>query len=436
MFRQFPTPFPTFPGEFNAQVADAHRPFTHHEPKTMSNPPLRILVLEDHPFQRSVAVSMLQSLGCHQVFEASDGAQALALLDEVGRVDIALCDLQMEGMDGLQFLQRVGASGQVKAVIICSSLSADLRRAVHQMVTLLGLELLGDVGKPMHAQVLAGLLDSFVDRPVIADSTAGAVELASEASVRQALADQQLHAWYQPKFNLHTGEVCGVEVLCRWLHPTRGIIAPAQFMSVLERCGLLDDLLFSQLEQALGLHQSARAQGFALNMAFNLQTVQLANPELANTLKATLARHAVAGSSLTFELTESGLLEAPATSLESLVRLRMMGCRLSIDDFGAGFSSLQRLCQLPFNEIKLDAEFIRSLEYEPRCRAAISSTLALGETLGMAVVIEGIETDAQRRELLALGCTQGQGYWYARPMAGADLLNWLQRRSHAKGSDE
>jgi EAL domain-containing protein (putative c-di-GMP-specific phosphodiesterase class I) len=315
-------------------------------------------------------------------------------------------------------------------------LSADLRRAVHQMVTLLGLKLLGDVGKPMQAQVLAGLLDTFIDRPPVADSPAGAVTLASEASVRQALAEQQLHAWYQPKFNLHTGEVCGVEVLCRWLHPTRGIIAPAQFMPVLERCGLLDDLLFSQLEQALKLHQSARAKGFALNMAFNLQTVQLAHPELANTLKTTLARHAVTGSSLTFELTESGLLEAPATSLESLVRLRMMGCRLSIDDFGAGFSSLQRLCQLPFNEIKLDAEFIRSLEHEPRCRAAISSTLALGETLGMAVVIEGIETDAQRRELLALGCTQGQGYWYARPMAGADLLNWLQRRNHGKGTDE
>ncbi|MEN5311297.1 EAL domain-containing response regulator [Pseudomonas koreensis] len=402
----------------------------------MSNPPLRILVLEDHPFQRSVAVSMLQSLGRHQVFEASDGAQALALLDEVGTVDIALCDLQMDGMDGLEFLQRVGASGQVKAVIICSSLSADLRRAVHQMVTLLGLDLLGDVGKPMHAQVLAELLGTFVDRPSVVDCPRGTVALASEGAVRQALAEQQLHAWYQPKFNLHTGEVCGVEVLCRWLHPIRGMIAPAQFMPVLERCGLLDDLLFSQLEQALNLYQRARAQGFALNMAFNLQTVQLANPELANSLKTTLARHAVTGSNLTFELTESGLLEAPATSLETLVRLRMMGCRLSIDDFGAGFSSLQRLCQLPFNEIKLDAEFIRSLEHEPRCRAAISSTLALGETLGMAVVIEGIETDAQRRELLALGCTLGQGYWYARPMAGGDLLHWLQRRSHVLRSDE
>ncbi|MOA27006.1 Oxygen sensor protein DosP [compost metagenome] len=91
---------------------------------------------------------------------------------------------------------------------------------------------------------------------------------------------------------------------------------------------------------------------------------------------------------------------------------------------------------MPFNEIKLDAEFIRNLEHEPRCRAAISSTLALGETLGMSVVIEGIETDAQRRELLALGCSQGQGYWYARPMSGADLLLWLQQHSDRRDLDE
>lgn len=260
---------------------------------------------------------------------------------------------------------------------------------------------------------------------------AATVKLASAAAVRQALAEQQLRAWYQPKFNLHTGEVCGVEVLCRWLHPLQGAIAPAMFMPVLEQCGLLDALLFSQMEQALTVQRSARANGFVLNMAFNLQTVQLANAELAASLKALLRRHGACGASLTFELTESGLLEAPATSLETLVRLRMMGCRLSIDDFGAGFSSLQRLCQLPFNEIKLDADFVRNLADEPRCRAAISSTLALGETLGMSVVIEGIETDAQRRELLALGCTQGQGYWYAKPMAGADLLVWLRQRSSA-----
>lgn len=398
----------------------------------MSCLPLRVLVLEDHDFQRSVAVNMLRTLGCREVFEASDGAEALEVLDAVGAVDIALCDLQMEGMDGLEFLKRVGASGQVKAIIISSSLSVDLRRAVQQMVSLLGLELLGDVGKPLHGSVLEHLLENHVNRPTAGPRPAAQVEFASERAVRRALAEQQLHAWYQPKFNLQTGEVCGVEVLCRWLHPFKGVVSPAQFMPVLERCGLMDELLFGQLDQALNLQQQARSRGFALNMAFNLQAAQLANGELASTIKSILSRHATRGASLTFELTESGLLEAPATSLESLVRLRMMGCRLSIDDFGAGFSSLQRLCQLPFNEIKLDAEFVRTLEHEPRCRAVISSTLALGETLGMSVVIEGIETDAQRQQLLALGCTQGQGYWYARPMSGDDLLHWLQRRDDAR----
>lgn len=435
MFRKFPSFFRTLPKEPSIELAQTGGACSINEPP-MPDLPLRVLVLEDHAFQRSVAVNMLRTLGCREVFEASDGDQALALLQTVGTVDVALCDLQMEGMDGLEFLQRVGATGQVKSVIISSSLSADLRRAVHQMVALLGLELLGDVGKPLHIQVLADLLDKFANRPAMPQPPAAAITLADEGAVRQALAEQQLQAWYQPKFNLHNGEVCGVEVLCRWVHPTQGVISPALFMPVLERCGLLDELLFLQLEQALTLQRRAHEQGFPLNVAFNLQAVQLASGELASTLRGLLARHETCGASLTFELTESGLLEAPATSLETLVRLRMMGCRLSIDDFGAGFSSLQRLCQLPFNEIKLDADFVRNLEHEPRCRAAISSTLALGETLGMSVVIEGIETDAQRRELLALGCKLGQGYWYARPMPADDLLSWLQQRSDQQSSDE
>lgn len=162
-----------------------------------------------------------------------------------------------------------------------------------------------------------------------------------------------------------------------------------------------------------------------MNMAFNLQARQLSNCSLTAVIKQLLVRHRVDGTEVTFEVTETGLLEAPNISLENLVRLRMMGCRLSIDDYGAGFSSLQRLCQLPFNEIKLDGEFVSTLEQEPRCQAVVISTLALGESLGMTVVIEGIETEAQYQRLLSLGCALGQGYWYARPMAGADLLNVL-----------
>ncbi|MCU1751621.1 EAL domain-containing protein [Pseudomonas sp. 6D_7.1_Bac1] len=387
--------------------------------------PIRVLVLEDHSFARAVAVNTLKQLGCREVFQACDGAQALAVLQEVGAVDIALCDLCMEGMDGLEFFRRVGLSGLVGSIIICSSLSADLRRAVRQIVSLSGLRLLGDVGKPLHSQALAQLLEKHRSAPRNDLIPVHVSEQACESEVRNALSDGQLQPFYQPKFNLLTGEICGVEVLARWLHPFKGILSPAVFMPVLERFELLDELLFTQMDQALTLQRQAREQGFTLNVAFNLHAQQLTHHQLTSSIEGILALHDARGCGLTFELTESGLLEAPATSLENLVRLRMMGSRLSIDDFGTGFSSLQRLCQLPFNEIKLDGEFVRTLEDEPRCLAVISSTLALGEALGMSVVIEGIETNEQRQQLLALGCTQGQGYLFARPMSGADLLRWL-----------
>ena len=389
---------------------------------------LRILILEDDSFQRAVAVRMFRSLGCHEVFEAADGSQALALLQQVGAVDIAVCDLQMEGVDGLAFLRRAGQSGCIRSVLLSSALSADLRRAAQQVIALLGLQLLGDVGKPLPAKELQALLDKYRGSCIRATSPDAVVQPACEDEVRQALALQQLQAWYQPKFNLRSGEVCGVEVLCRWMHPSKGVLPPALFIPVLERCGLMDELLFAQLDQALSLQEQARIQGYPLNMAFNLQTSQLVNSQLTYTLKGILARHGTPGSRLTFELTENGLLQAPAASLENLVRLRMMGCRLSLDDFGAGFSSLQRLCQLPFNEIKLDGEFVRNLEHEPRCAAVIASTLALGNSLGMAVVVEGIETGDQLQRLLAMGCIEGQGYWFARPMSGQGLLHWLQQR--------
>ncbi|MBC3209346.1 EAL domain-containing response regulator [Pseudomonas sp. SWRI111] len=387
---------------------------------------LRVIVLEDHSFQRAIAVSMLQQLGCTDVFQAADGAEALAVLNEVGPVDIALCDLRMDGMDGLEFLQAVGHSGLVGSVIISSSLSADLRRTVRQIISLLDLELLGDIGKPLHYETLERLLKKHCSVPRTGAPPEPLETVPDEAQVRQALAAHELCAFFQPKFILETGETTGVEVLARWRHGSGKVLSPACFLPVLERHGLLDDLLCQQLHQGLALQQQLRTQGYELNFAFNLHAAQLSSGTLASQVRGLLGEYGARGASLTFELTEAGMLQAPETSLECLFRLRMMGCRLSIDDFGTGFSSLQRLFQLPFNEIKLDAGFVQALAQEPRCRAVVSSTLALGETLGMTVVVEGIETDEQRQHLLNLGCTQGQGYWCAKPMSSGDLLRWLE----------
>lgn len=387
--------------------------------------PLRILVLADTASAGSRLANRLRQAGCQEVFVATQSLHALAFLEQNGPVDITLCDLPAESAGAQDLLQAMDRSGLTGSIIISRTLPGDTRSVLGQLISLLGIALLDDVTKPLQPGALQALLDQHLNEP-ISESGVLPVAPATEEEVRRALAGHQLHTYFQPKFNLQTGEVCSAEALARWHHPFKGVLPPAVFMPVIERCGLLNELLFQQLETCLRLQRQALDQGFDLNVALNLHAGQLLKPELTGQIQSVLAAHDLPGSGLTFELTETGLLEEPAISLESLVRLRMMGCSLSIDDFGAGFSSLQRLCQLPFNEIKLDGEFVRGLEDEPRRRAVISSTLALGEALGMAVVVEGIETEEQRQVLLELGCKQGQGYLCARPMSAASLLNWLE----------
>jgi EAL domain-containing protein (putative c-di-GMP-specific phosphodiesterase class I)/FixJ family two-component response regulator len=386
------------------------------------------MVIDDHAFQRSVTVNILRQAGHYEVFDAARGGQALALLDKIGHIDVVVFDLRMHDMDGLEFVRHVGVSGLVDAVIIGEALTADMRRAVRQIMALQGLEFLGDLAKPFNGLMLERLILGRSKTTAIQRVQPAVVELASEYEVRQALIHDQFLPYFQPKFNLKTGDVSSVEVLARWYHPKKGLLPPSVFIPVLERCGLMEELLASQVRAGLKLQKQAWERGYSLGLAFNLEARQLTDQHFTARIRSILADRGMPGSGLTFELTESGLLEICATTLENLVRLRMMGCSLSIDDFGSGFSSLQRLCQLPFNEIKLDAEFVRGLNHEPRCRAVIVSTLALGETLGMSVVVEGIETEEQLQALLELGCTLGQGFVCAKPMAGLELLNWLERR--------
>lgn len=148
----------------------------------MPSLPLRVLVLEDHLFQRSVAVSLLKQLGCAEVLEAGNGVEALTLLQAVGSVDVVLCDLQMEGMDGLEFIQRAGTAGQLGAVLISSCMPSDVRRAVRQMGSLLGLNMLGDVAKPLHADILRQFLEAYLSGRRSAQSIPACVEEASERS--------------------------------------------------------------------------------------------------------------------------------------------------------------------------------------------------------------------------------------------------------------
>ncbi|CAI8792188.1 EAL domain-containing protein [Pseudomonas serboccidentalis] len=390
---------------------------------------LRVIVLEDHFAQRILAVEQLRSLGCVDVFAAQDGESALQLLHTHGAVDIVVCDLQMPGMDGLEFLRRASQDCLVRAVILYSAIEPDLRRAVQQMVGWQGLLVLGDMGKPAQLHVLRSMLESYPKHQQINTTVLPqTIEELGIDEIRGGLRDAEFVAYYQPKFCLETKTCSGAEVLVRWRHPERGILAPSAFLSALEADGLLDELFVQLLEQGMKLQRHLLEQGKSLELAFNLSPGQLGSSDIVADIKCALEHHQLPANLLTIEITETGLVEASAICLENLVRLRMMGCNLAIDDFGAGYSSLQRLCELPFNQIKLDGHFARELMSQPRCRAVVRASLALAQSLDMSLVVEGIETQDQLLMLLEMKCSLGQGYWYARPMGEAVFQEWLSQR--------
>ncbi|MDH1629569.1 EAL domain-containing protein [Pseudomonas mosselii] len=260
--------------------------------------------------------------------------------------------------------------------------------------------------------------------PVTGTLPRGLSRRLSEAAIRRALRNREFVAFYQPKVDLDSGELIGVEVLARWAHPVLGLIAPAEFLPLVESLDLLDELFDQLLEQALRLRRNLLGQGFKLDLALNVHPAQLRDDGFARAFDQALKRHGCPAQAITLEILETAQVELGGPNLRNLLQLRLMGCGLAMDDFGSGFSSLQRLCELPFSEIKLDASFLRQLSSNPKTRAVIDSSISLAWDLELNLVIEGVETQAQALQLRAMGCSTAQGYFFARPMPAEQLTTY------------
>ena len=254
-----------------------------------------------------------------------------------------------------------------------------------------------------------------------------------ETDLRAALAANQFELHYQPKFCVHSQTIRGVEALLRWPHPRLGLVPPLQIIPLAEETGQIDAIGHWVLEQACAQLAAWREQGIGdLSMSINLSAQQLRSPQLLDTVRQTLARHGLREGEIEFEITESVAMTNPEQAIGVLHALRALGVRLAIDDFGTGYSSLAYLKHLPIQCLKVDKSFVRDIETDHNDAAICAATIALAHQLGLEVVAEGVETEAQRAFLAEQhGCDHLQGYLIGRPVPAATLEPLLRQRAPA-----
>ncbi|MES2185708.1 MAG: EAL domain-containing protein [Pseudomonadota bacterium] len=252
----------------------------------------------------------------------------------------------------------------------------------------------------------------------------GRLEMAGE--LRHAIADGDLRLYVQPKVEIATGRVCGVEGLVRWLHAGRGLVLPAEFLPLAERTGLIRPLTLWVMETAMQLGNTWQAAGCGVPIAVNISASDLRDNGLAEEVHRMRARWKPPAGSFEIELTESTVMEDAEFALLMLQRLRDEGIVLYIDDFGTGYSSLSYLQKLPVQYIKIDQSFVRDMGRNIDSAVIVRSTIDLAHDLGRRVVAEGIETQDDFTRLAELGCDIAQGYFIARPMPAEDFPAWFQ----------
>lgn len=399
---------------------------------------LAVLVVEDHAFQRKFAARLLQELGIGQVYQAADGLEALEQLQH-NRIDLVLCDLQMPGMDGIEFIRNVGKLQLPLSFVFLSSLELSLIATVANMASAYHLKVFGTLEKPLKPEPLARILSLFMEHLLKLarerkQSTKPAWPEFSPEEVRRGLLNNEFIPWFQPKISFRHRKLVGVEALARWQHPEFGLLPPAAFISVAEQrediIGLLGDVMLERSLEACGQWLK---QGSAVMLSLNLSALSLGDPELVGRLCELLDRFEVLPQLITIEITESMLIGNWAQSLETLARLRLRGFGLSIDDFGTGYSSMHHLSHIPFTELKIDRSFVQEAEINPQMRVIIEATLDLARRLKLKTVAEGIERQEDWDFLAELGCDLCQGYFIARPMPGPVLIDWA-REFQATGS--
>jgi len=263
------------------------------------------------------------------------------------------------------------------------------------------------------------------------EMNAHAVEqLALESSLRRAVEAKEFELHYQPIVQASDNRICTLEAMLRWRHPVLGLVRPDQFIRLAESSGLIVPIGEWALRTAATQLAAWRAEGYRdLRLAVNISARQLKQPDFVDYVRVVLAETALPGSALEFEITEMSATQSESASVDRLRALRGMGIRISIDDFGTGFSSVSVLKHFPVDALKIDTSFVRDIVLDPNDAAIATAVVLLAKSMGLTVIAEGVENPAQLEFLRQQGCEMWQGYLCCPPVQTAEVRAVLGRRS-------
>jgi diguanylate cyclase (GGDEF)-like protein len=263
--------------------------------------------------------------------------------------------------------------------------------------------------------------------------TANHGRLALLGELERAIVDCEVGVHYQPKVELSSGEVVGVEALARWSHPRLGMIMPEQFVALAEQTELMAPFTARVLSEALAQCAAWQREGLSLSVAVNVSARNLQDRDFPDLVADLLSLSEVAAQSLELEVTENALLVDRVRAIEVLQSLRSMGIKVAIDDFGTGYSSLSNLRDLPVDHLKIDRTFVTDMMTNAADASIVTSTIDLASKLGIMSIAEGVESDAVCTRLEQLGCDLAQGYWIKEPAPGSEITAWLRHSRWSSG---
>lgn len=384
---------------------------------------MKILLVDDDPFVLKLLTHQLAGLGCTDVTTTERARDGLSALDSTSATfELIICDLQMPEMDGVEFVRHLVGRGYTGSLILVTGEDARILEGVQKLAEAHKLKVLGALHKPISPEQLRKALETHTPcAKVKSPSTQNYVA----DDLRSAISRAELANHYEPKVEVASGIVAGVETLVRWQHPKDGLVMPDQFIPLAEEQGLIDELTRAVLIEALRQARIWQDAGLSLRVSVNVSMVSLSVLEFPDFVVREAAKAGIPPYALVLEVTESKVMQDPLVSLDILTRLRLKHIGLSIDDFGTGHSSLVQLRDIPFDELKIDRGFVHGAAENASRRAIFEANVQMARKLGMKIVAEGVEDRADWDFVTSSDCDLAQGYFIGRAMPALALEGWL-----------